>query len=66
MKINNKAIRCYNTRRIVRKRNSIWITEHKKAVVNSGIPTLMEILKHIRTQEFKNHGKKMQANDHNS
>jgi hypothetical protein len=45
MKIDNKASRCYNTRRIVKKRSSIWIIEHKKAVTNSGIPTLMEILK---------------------
>jgi hypothetical protein len=38
-------------KRIVRRRNSIWITECKKAIVDSGIPIQMEILKIARTWE---------------
>ncbi len=45
----------------MRRRNFIWITKHKRADVNSGIPIQMEIPKLVRFQEFKSHGKIMQG-----
>ncbi len=45
----------------MRRKNYIWITEHKRAIVDSGIPTQMEISKLVRIQEFKSHGKIMQG-----
>jgi len=45
----------------MRRRNFIWITEHKRATVDNGIPTQMEIPKPVRFQEFKSHGKIMQG-----
>jgi hypothetical protein len=61
VKISNKTIRCYDKRRIVRRINFIWITKHKRAIVDSGIPIQMEIPNLVRTQEFKSHGKIMQG-----
>ncbi len=46
-------------------RSSIWITQHKKAIIDTIIPIRMEIPKLVRTQKFKNRGKRMQANNHN-
>jgi len=61
VKINNKVIRCYDKKKTMRRRNFIWITEHKRATVDNGIPTQMEIPKPVRFQEFKSHGKIMQG-----
>lgn len=47
-------------------RSFIWITKHKKVAINSGIPIQMEIPKLVKFKEFKSHGKRMQADIHNS
>ncbi len=55
--INNKATRCYDKKRTMTNRSSIWITKHKKATIDNGIPIRMEISKLVRTRKFKNMAK---------